>query len=130
MLSDYSRIKVQATMELWNLPRDYAEPVYHYLVYGWDPGSFFSNVLANDFFGAMQHSHPSNQVDSLKNLVSWMKTSMPLQTYGSHEKVQTWIGIDDSTRRTILEAAGLIYTEKEETWLALQGKPVIEPLLW
>jgi hypothetical protein len=129
-LSDYSRNKFRATFVHWSVPADFAEPFYNYLVHGFSPGSCFTAVLANDFMSAMSRSHPANTVEAFKALVGWMRDSMPEEAYGSYEKVKAWCGINPEQRRIILEHKNLIFTAKEETWLALKGEPTFDPVLY
>lgn len=114
----------------WKVDKDFADPMFNYLVYGWEPGSCFTAVLANDFFTAMQASHPANTIPAFKALSGWINDTIPSAAYGSYEAVKDWCQLLPETRRTVLEHTGLIYTEKEETWLALQGEAKPEPLLW
>jgi len=129
-LTQYSRNRILETFKKWDVPKDFAEPMYNYLVYGWSPGSCFSSVLANDFAGAISRSHPANTVEAFKTLVGWINSTVPEEAYGSYEKVKCWGGINPEQRRIILEHNGLIYTAKEETWQALKGTPTHEPVLY
>ena len=129
-LTYHSKNKLMQTFAHWNVPRDFAEPFFNYLVYGWSPGSCFTSVLANDFASVVARSHPSNTIEAFKALVGWMRDTMPEESYGSYEKVKCWGGINPEQRRIILEHNGLIYTPKEETWLALKGEPAPEPVLY
>ena len=129
-LSYYSRNRLLETFKKWDVPKDFAEPMYNYLAYGWSPGSCFTSVLANDFARAIQRSHPANTIEAFKALVGWMRETMPEEAHGSYEKVKAWTGINPEQRRIILEDCGLIYTAKEETWLALKGAPTAEPVLY
>ena len=129
-LSDYSRNKFRATFAHWKVPSDFAEPFYNYLVHGFSPGSCFTAVLANDFMSVMSRSHPANTVEAFKALVGWMRDSMPEEAYGSYEKIKCWSGMNPEQRRIILEHNNLIFTAKEETWLALKGEPTFDPVLY
>ena len=129
-LSYYSRNRLLETFKKWDVPKDFAEPMYNYLVYGWSPGSCFSSVLANDFAGAISRSHPANTIEAFKALVGWIDDNVPEEAHGSYEKIKCWAGINPEQRRIILEHNGLVYTAKEETWLALKGTPTAEPVLY
>lgn len=129
-VSQYSRNEILKGMAQWEVPKDYADPMYNYLVHGFSPGSFFTAVLANDFMGAVQHSHPANTIAALKALVGWINDYMPTEARGSYEAVGRWSKKTEVQRRQILEQVRLIYTEKEETWMALKGEPTVEPTLW
>jgi hypothetical protein len=101
---------------------DFADPMANYLVYGYEPGSCFSAVLANDFIGAIRSSHPSNTVEAFKALAGWIYSHVPPEAYGSYDKVNAWCDLDAEERRAILEHNRLIYSAKEETWMALKGE--------
>jgi hypothetical protein len=123
------RLTVSATR--WTVAREYFDPLFNYLVYGFEPGSFWTAVLANDFARAVQHSHPSNDIPALKNVVGWMTNCFPDEAYGDYDKIGSWLQLDAIQRRMLLEEASLVYTEQEEIMLALKGvqaKP--EAVLW
>jgi hypothetical protein len=129
-LTAYSKNKLMQTFATWNVPKDFAEPFYNYLVYGFSPGSCFTAVLANDFASAISRSHPSNTIEAYKALVGWIRDTVPKEGYGSYEKVKAWGGINDEQRRIILEHYGLIFTNKEEVWKVLKDEPTVEPYLY
>ena len=121
-LSSHSKKKLEDTFELWRVDKDFSDPMFNYLVYGWSPGSCFTAVLANDFARAIQTSHPANSIPAFKALTGWIGDHVPRNARGSYENVDRWIKLDPHLRRAELELKGLIYTEKQETWLAL-SKP-------
>lgn len=129
-LSKYSKNKLLQTFEHWEVPKDFAEPFYNYLVYGWTPGSCFTSVLANDFVSAISRSHSSNTVNAFKSLVGWMSDTMPQESYGSYEKVAKWTELNPEQRRIILEQTGLVFTSKEEVVKILKDEPSTEPILY
>lgn len=129
-ISKYSKIKLMQTFAQWQVPKDFADPFYNYLVYGYTPGSCFTSVLANDFVSAIARSHPGNTINAFKALVGWMRDTMPEESYGSYEKVKAWTGINPEQRRIILEHHGLIFTSKEEVVKILKDEPSVEPHLW
>jgi hypothetical protein len=110
------------------VPKDFADPFYNYLVHGWEPGSCFTSVLANDFYMAMQRSHPANSVQAFKALSGWIRDTLPPQCYGSYQAVDEWCKLSSEDRRAVLENRGLVYEAKQETWMTLQGKNVVEPV--
>lgn len=126
----YSRNRLYQTFSRWDVPKDYADPVANYLVYGYQPGGFFTSVLANDFFAAINHSHPSNTVEALKRLVGWIGDCMPPETFGSYQAVSDWCYMKPENRRSILERYELIYAEQEEVIMALREESTIEPILY
>lgn len=130
-ITKLSKQRLTLTANRWTVCKEYFDPLYNYLVYGFEPGSFWSAVLANDFWRAVQASHPANDIPHLKNVVGWMRDSFPPESYGSYEQLQEWIKLSSSERRLILERSELIYTEQEEIMLGLKGvqaKP--EPIMW
>jgi hypothetical protein len=126
----YSRNRLYETFSKWDVPRDFADPMANYLIYGYDPGGFFTALLANDFFAAIQRSHPSNTVEALKCLVGWINDCMPPEAYSSYDVVADWTSYDFVERRAILEQYGLIFTEQEEIMLTLRSESTDEPILY
>jgi hypothetical protein len=129
-LTNYSRNLLLETFRKWDVPKDFADPMYNYLVHGYSPGSFFTSVLANDFHGAISRSHPGNTIEALKHLGGWITDCAPRKAHGSYDAVSNWCYLPPTTRRTILEECELIYTEEKEVWLSLQGKITVEPNLY
>lgn len=118
------------TFQHWNVPKDFAEPFYNYLVFGWTPGSCFTSVLANDFVSAISRSHPSNTITAFKSLVGWMRDTMPTEAYGSYANVDKWTQLNPEQRRIVLEHTGLVFTSKEEVVKILKDEPSHEPHLY
>jgi hypothetical protein len=129
-LTKYSKNKLMETFQLWDVPKDFAEPFYNYLVFGYTPGSCFTGVLANDFARAISSSHPHNTVEVFKALVGWMHDTMPMQAYGSYENVAKWTNLNTEQRRIILEQTGLVFTSKEEVVKILKDEISVEPHLY
>ena len=129
-ITKLSRDRMMLSASHWSVARDYFDPLYNYLVHGYEPGSFWSSVLANDFMRAVQHSHPSNDIPSLKNTVGWIRDQFPTLSYGNYTVVKAWLELPDMDRRIQLEDAHLIYTEQEEIMLGLKGEKSQEPFLY
>ena len=129
-LTKFSRDRMMLSATRWTVPRDFFDPLYNYLVHGFEPGSFWSAVLANDFMRAVQHSHPSNDIPALKNTVGWILDSWPEAAYGDRSTIQTWVTFSGHERRLYLEQHNLIYSEQEEVMMALQGKKSYEPMMY
>ena len=129
-LTNYSRNRLLATFHKWDVPKDFADPMYNYLVHGYSPGGFFTSVLANDFHSAIARSHPVNTVNSLKSLGGWILDCVPREAHGSYNNVEVWCSLPADVRRTILEDCELIYTEQQEIMMALQGQNTQEPVLY
>ena len=123
-ITDYSKNRLKATFAKWEVDNDFADPMYNYLVQGFEPGSFFTAVLANDFMAAVSHSHPANTIPALKRLVGWINDCMPVDAYGSYTAVKEWYRMDDEDRRYCLERHQLIYTSKQEVWKILKEDPI------
>jgi hypothetical protein len=117
-------------MSRWDMPKEFADPMYNYIVHGFNPGSCFTAVLANDFRRAIGSSHPNNTVEAFKALADWIEECMPPETKGSYNNVEVWCNLPEQTRRSILADYEIILTEAEEIWMALQGKPTNEPQLY
>ena len=125
----YNRNRLLNTFKEWHVDREFAEPMYNYLVHGYSPGGCFTSVLANDFAGAIQRSHPANTVNAFKALAGWMQNYVPHCAKGSYSNVDGWCYMDSDKRRKILEDLGLIYTEEEEVMLVLRNTYTQEPVL-
>ena len=129
-LTYHSKNKLLQTFATWDVPKEFADPMYNYLVYGYRPGSFFGYVLSNNFAKAILSSHPSNTVEAFKSLVGWIDSTVPEEAHGSYDKVDAWCGINPEQRRIILEHNRLIYTNKEEVILILKDEHTVEPHLY
>jgi hypothetical protein len=129
-LTKYSKNRIMGTFRHWHVSREFAEPMYNYLVFGYYPGSCFTSVLANDFYGAMIRSHPSNTVEAFKQLAGWIHDNVPATAHSSYKAVEDWIKLDDDERRIILEKHDLIYTTENESWMILKDEPINEVVLY
>jgi len=129
-ITAHSKNRLIATFRKWDVPKEFADPMYNYLVYGYNPGSCFTAVLANDFMRAIQSSHSANTVEAFKALVGWIREHCPQQAKGSYGQVQRWSELNESERRSVLEYCGLIYSEKEEVLLILREEHTEEPVLY
>lgn len=129
-LGKHSRNRFLDSMCHWNIPRDYVDPTYNYLVFAFSPGSFFESVFANDFLNAMHRSHPANSIPALKSLAGWIHNICPHEAYGSYDKVRAWLKRTPEQRRAILIECGLVYTAEQETYLLLKGERTVEPVFY
>ena len=129
-LTPYSRNKILESFKRWDVPKEFADPMYNYLVHGFSPGSCFTAVLANDFHRAISSSHPANTVNAFKSLSGWISECMPPETKGSYNNVDVWCSLPEDVRRTVLEDCEIIYSTQEEIMMTLQSKPTIEPVLY
>lgn len=129
-LTVHSRNRLLKSFQKWDVPKDFAEPMYNYLVYGYSPGGFFTSMLANDYHSAISRSHPANTIEALKCLGGWVLDCMPSEAHGSYDVVADWITFGEKERRTILENKMLVYKTEEEVWMTLQNSPTTEPTLY
>lgn len=129
-LSAHSRNRLLGKFAQWSVPKEFADPMYNYLVYGFEPGSCFRAVLANDFATAIQRSHPGNTIEALKHLTSWIQDTVHYSAHGSYGAVEYWCQLTAESRRSILESQYLIFTIEDEMMLVLQGERTHEPILW
>jgi hypothetical protein len=129
-LTKYSRNKILETFNKWRVDKEFADPMYNYLVFGFSPGSCFTSVLANDFFGAMTRSHPANTVEAFKALAKWIADTVPSEARGSYKAVEDWTRLTAEQRRVILEKYGVVLPEDQEVWLTLNDTPTQEPYLY
>jgi hypothetical protein len=126
-LTDYSKNKLMKSLAEYSVPKDYADPIYNYLVHGFHAGSFWNAVLANDFMGAIARSHPANTITGLKVTVSWIFNTLSNGvTHGSYDAVDAWLKMSSEDRRIILQELGLIYTAEEEFTMTLSSAPTHE----
>jgi hypothetical protein len=129
-VTKYSRDRMMMSASHWTVPRDYFDGLCNYLVYGFEPGSFWTAVLANDWHRAISSSHPGNTIEHLKMASGWIHDSFPVESYGSYKNVKRWMELEPIERRMILEECRLIYTEQEEIMMALRGEKSYEPILY
>lgn len=119
-ISRHSIKKIEDTLVHWRVDKDFSDPVVNYLVHGFDPGGFFTSVLANDFIMAVNRSHSANTIPALKCLAGWMTNHVPAEARGSYEAVRHWLSLSEDERRAVLEYHDLIYTPRQETWLNIK----------
>ena len=125
-LTKYSKNRLWESLSHWHVDREFAEPMFNYLVYGFEPGGFFKGWYANDATSIIR-SHPANTVGALKDLMKWMVNCMPDPAWGSHDKVNNWLKMKAEDRRFVLEQYELVYTEAEEIEMVLKDEPTQEP---
>ena len=128
-LTKYSKNRLRNSLSHWHVDREFAEPMFNYLVYGFEPGGFFKGWYANDATSIIR-SHPANTVGALKDLMKWMVNCMPDPAWGSHDNVNNWLKMKSEDRRFVLEQYELVYTEAEEIEMALKGLPVTDPVFY
>jgi len=129
-LTKYSKNRLMGSFVTYEVAREYAMPLYGYLVHGHHPGGFWNAVFANDFLGAVARSHPGNTIPALKHVMTWIVNKMPEQSRGSYRTVDEWLELSAEDRRRVLEEYRLVFTEQEEILLTLADEPTHEPHLW
>ena len=129
-LTNHSTNKLMHTFAHWGVPKEYAFTFFNYLVHGYNPGSCFTSILANDFYSAIRKSHPNNTVESYKALAGWIRDTVPSIAHGSYENVTKWTELNSEERRSILEDHNLIFTSKEEVLKILKGEVTTEPFFY
>ena len=130
-ISKYSEHRIMRLANDWEVPREYFDPIYNYMVHGFEPGSFFSAMLANDMFRALASSHPANTINGLKSLTGWIRSTMSHGIlWGSEEVVEKWLKMTDAERREKLELLNLVYPEKDEIVMILKNQPTREPFFY
>ena len=129
-LGKLSTNRFYSTALEWDVPFEYAEVMHNYFVHGFQPGGFFTALLANDAFGAFSRSHPANTIQALKNLVGWVN-GMPLRSvaYGSYAAVDNWLTATPEYRRQKLVEANLIFEEQDEIMYILKGHELKTPYI-
>ena len=129
-LTPYSRNRILATFLSWSVEKEFADPMFNYLVHGFNPGSCFTAVLANDFLSAVSRSHPANTIEAFKHLAGWIRDTVPAEARGSYAAVDHWTSLTETVRREVLESAGLVLTPDKEMWMTLKNVPTTEPALY
>jgi len=129
-LTPYSRNRILKTFQTWHVEKEFADPMYNYLVHGFNPGSCFTAVLANDFLRAILASHPANTIEAFKHLAGWIRDNVPAEARGSYAAVDHWTSLTDTVRREVLESTGLVLTADQEMWATLKNIPTTEPVLY
>jgi hypothetical protein len=129
-ITKFSRDRMMLSATRWSVPREYFDPLFNYLVHGFEPGSFWTAVLCNDFMGAIQRSHPGNTIEALKRTVGWIQDAFPHGSYGDYSRIKQWMDLEPHQRRMALEECRLIYTEQEEIIKGLRGDRSTEPIMY
>lgn len=129
-LTDHSRNLIRSSAAEWAVPREYFDALYNYLVLGFNPGGFWTSVLANNWHHAISRSHPGNTVEALKSATGWIYDRWPPESYGSYLQVDWWTGLPGKDRRRFLEGQRMIYTEVQEVELILKSVATQEPMLY
>lgn len=88
-MMDLTKESIAETMGKYGLPDYMVDGLYNYLVYGIKPGSFLYAVLTNDLRETFRCAD-SNNIQVIRNWVTFIYWELPLDTYGSPEMVEAW----------------------------------------
>jgi hypothetical protein len=89
--------------------------IENYLIYGLDPGSFATALLAGDLFLAAAKADHWNAVN-LADIAKILYFNMPAGSIGSYDIVDAWIADKDNCRSVYARRM-----EKEYTFNVLKG---------
>ena len=121
----YSKHLLFNTLDHYYVSPDFGMPLALYLTRGYTPGSCLTALLANDAWNFITRSHPSNQVEDLKNLTKWIMNYDRTKAWsGSYKKVEAWCKLTDMERNAVLVEQMLVYPHADETWKLLRGDPL------
>ena len=90
-----------------NVPQELREGLWNYFAYGFEPGSFCTAVLCNNFISAACRAHPALTLASLRDMAQWLMYHAPHGSWGDEEKVIAWCRKTDQERLDIMIAVGL-----------------------
>jgi len=98
-----SESEIQQRARRVGVPDHLIDGLTNYILHGLPPGHFLSAVLANDLIQAMNRADDRSAA-GLMALCRFVYYSMPAPSWGSPERVESWIrqggigGRDESTR--------------------------------
>jgi hypothetical protein len=84
------------------VPTDFREALWMYMVYGIEPGSFGMAVLKNNFCDAVCGAHRMLTADTFRDLAGWLVNYAPCQSWGDKERIEFWTNLTDVERRDIM----------------------------
>lgn len=97
-----------------SVPDYMQEGLLAYLESGREPGHFLIAVLSNDLFGAYERADEENS-DSIGAYVSFLYNYADSRSWGSKEKVVSWLDSKNKTRQsTTTSATGETSNGKQE----------------
>jgi hypothetical protein len=116
-----NRNLVYRSMANWQVPREWADVMYRYLVHGLEPGSMFTAMLANDARRMILGSHPNNTIEAFKAVAGWITDVVPAQARDSYPAVAAWCRLTNEDRHQILAQQDLLLTPEAATFAVLKG---------
>lgn len=124
VLSKYNKRRILHSLMSYDVvDKSIEDALINYVVYGIKPGSMLTAMLANDMHGVLSLSHPSNTVEFLKNISSWIRNELPTELRGSYDAVDYWMRCDSKYRRRVLENYKLLLSQEQEIMLSLKNTP-------
>lgn len=81
----------------YDIPDHTALALENYFIHGYSPGSFVTYVMCNNLYGAVNSADSINQ-SKITDIVSWLMHSVPMNSYGSINKMNRWISDIDGCR--------------------------------
>lgn len=92
------------------------EALESYLMYGCEPGSFLTSVLANDLRHALETADYWNKTN-IATIVDAVAQCVPVHAWGSYQAVKDWCEDKNGCRSAYAELK-----EKEYVWRVLKGE--------
>lgn len=96
------------------IPDRTLDALVRYVEHGIMPGDFLRAVLRGDLFAAFIHADDDNEA-ALWEIILWLRRVPPGLCYGSHGKIQQWVGATSNARERLLIncSSWLDFTQKE-----------------
>jgi hypothetical protein len=102
---------------IWeDLEPNIKDAIVNYLLFGFEPGSFTTGLLANDLYRAIGSAHPG-VLDNLKEIVTWVNNVLPSHCYGDYDTVTEWLQDANGIRSSYVREV-----EKRYVWRQLNEK--------
>ena len=92
------------------------EALDHYLIKGWDPGGFLTQMIVEDYKSALQNADHANR-QRFYYVAMWLSTFAPKGSTGSDKAMSNWTNDKDGIRSVYAEQA-----ENDFEWRALRGE--------
>jgi len=120
---DKDRLKAPGffnTFEHSPVSDDWMQELYNYIILGYHPGSFHTDMFASNLYGAACHSHVSNKWSHIVAFMKWLGHHAPHECWGDKESVKTWLKMTPERRERILLRQKFIITDEELTFKILE----------
>lgn len=95
------------TFNNYEFPEEMQEAFWNYLAYGWDPGSFGTAILRNNFMDAVARAHRHLTAECFRQMAVWFANVPPPMSFGTDAKIEAWKALTDDERRDIMIEYGL-----------------------